>query len=272
MMSSTDIYWTEKTSFGIPSLTLAPTGLERSSIRRHLPGWCFFGMTPKRLVWRLGRGGDRERAGYPPSIQFILQVRVNNRRLKQGRGHVTCGRFEWDRWRVEPQMETIAKTRNNIGHLGLVRVATELELHLVHSDGRNFGWEMERREMILQRRRSRRRSATREKWSAWRNHCLVRHFCCGGLNTEWDGWCGKRNFCGGAAGVDTLLWPRTGTSYTRRQKERMGTLNGWKGAWRTGGWTTETKRTRKWITGSRLAETWENKQITGTWRTRAQSV
>ena len=188
-------------------------------------------------------------------MQFILNVGVDNRRLKQGRGHVTCGRFERDRWRVEPQMETVAKTRNNVGHLGLVWVAEQLQLQPVHSDGRNHGRGMERREMIFQRRRFRRRHAMREKWSAWRNHCLVRHFCWWGLNTEWDGWGGKANFCGGAKGVDTLLWPRTGTRYTRRQKERMGTLDGWRGAGRTGGWTTETKRTGKWITGSRLAET-----------------
>ena len=36
----------ENGDFGMPSFTLCPCGKERSRIKRHLPGWLFFGITP----------------------------------------------------------------------------------------------------------------------------------------------------------------------------------------------------------------------------------
>ena len=36
----------------MPSLTLLPAGWDRSTIRRHFPGACGLGITPKGLTWR----------------------------------------------------------------------------------------------------------------------------------------------------------------------------------------------------------------------------
>ena len=50
-MSSSVTHWTKKGSFRIPLFTLWPSGLERSKINYHFPGWCFFRMTTKGLIW-----------------------------------------------------------------------------------------------------------------------------------------------------------------------------------------------------------------------------
>ena len=63
---SRDIWRTESSSMakktnvdaGIASLTLWPAGDDRSRIRRHLPGWCCLGITPKGLMWRPKHGGS----------------------------------------------------------------------------------------------------------------------------------------------------------------------------------------------------------------------
>ena len=44
-------------ALGIPSLTLAHKGEERSKMKRYCPGWWHFGRTPNRLVWKDGKGG-----------------------------------------------------------------------------------------------------------------------------------------------------------------------------------------------------------------------
>ena len=49
--SSTVTYFREARSFAIPSLTHLLGGCERSRMTRHFPGWCFLGITPKRLQW-----------------------------------------------------------------------------------------------------------------------------------------------------------------------------------------------------------------------------
>ena len=41
----------EHNSWLMPTFTLAPSGLDRSTISRHFPGWLDFGMTPKGLTW-----------------------------------------------------------------------------------------------------------------------------------------------------------------------------------------------------------------------------
>ena len=35
-------------------LTDASSGKDKSVIRRHLPGWCFFGIIPNQLIWTAG--------------------------------------------------------------------------------------------------------------------------------------------------------------------------------------------------------------------------
>ena len=47
------IYDREQRAFGIPSLTLWPGGWDKSTMRRHLPGWCFLGITPNLLMCAL---------------------------------------------------------------------------------------------------------------------------------------------------------------------------------------------------------------------------
>ena len=48
------MYWSEHSSPLIPSLTLLPTGWDRSTISLHFPGWFNLGMTPKTLKWISG--------------------------------------------------------------------------------------------------------------------------------------------------------------------------------------------------------------------------
>jgi hypothetical protein len=46
---STETYDKDVSAGSITSLTLEPFGEDRSVISRHLPGWCFFSITPKLL-------------------------------------------------------------------------------------------------------------------------------------------------------------------------------------------------------------------------------
>ena len=48
---SIDAHVSEHSSGDTPSLTLRPAGCDKSTISLHLPGWCGFGITPKRLTW-----------------------------------------------------------------------------------------------------------------------------------------------------------------------------------------------------------------------------
>ena len=56
---STVMYCMENSSAFMPSFTLDRLGDDKSTIRRHFPGWPFFGMTPKLLTWRFGSGKRR---------------------------------------------------------------------------------------------------------------------------------------------------------------------------------------------------------------------
>ena len=54
-MLSMDMYDSEQSAFSMPSLTLWPSGAERSTISLHFPGLCFLGMIPIGLEWNQGR-------------------------------------------------------------------------------------------------------------------------------------------------------------------------------------------------------------------------
>ena len=56
---STVMYCMENSSAFMPSFTQDRLGHDKSTIRRHFPGWPFFGMTPKLLTWRFGSGKRR---------------------------------------------------------------------------------------------------------------------------------------------------------------------------------------------------------------------
>ena len=46
----TETYCKEHRAGSMASFTLLPVGKDRSVIIRHLLGWCFLGITPKRFV------------------------------------------------------------------------------------------------------------------------------------------------------------------------------------------------------------------------------
>ena len=48
---SMEAYRIEEVAWSMPSLMLCPLGEDKSTIRRHLPGWWGLGMTPIELTW-----------------------------------------------------------------------------------------------------------------------------------------------------------------------------------------------------------------------------
>ena len=69
--ASTETCCTVKGGLGMPSFTLSPAEEERSKMRHHLPGWLFWGMTPKRLICRKGKGGaEKKPASLPKEISI----------------------------------------------------------------------------------------------------------------------------------------------------------------------------------------------------------
>ena len=76
----------------MPSFTLASPGEDKSTIKRHLPGWPFLGMTPKLLICKRGNGEGGEGACNPAQRDFISQIRIDNVGMVKSRGLVS---FSW---------------------------------------------------------------------------------------------------------------------------------------------------------------------------------
>jgi len=77
IMSSTFMSNTEKGSCGMPSLKLWPVGLDKSKIRRLLPGWYFFG---NRLMRRFGTGNTEKAPATQPfcnSVKRYFQLQLS---------------------------------------------------------------------------------------------------------------------------------------------------------------------------------------------------
>ena len=87
-------YSNEQSSGSIPSLTLWPCGLERSTMSLPLPGWLDLGITPIGLncvpvgTYQLWRYRTDNMAQQP----LLLQVLLYNSCIVQGRLHVGCDR------------------------------------------------------------------------------------------------------------------------------------------------------------------------------------
>ena len=64
---SKDGYGKEQSSPGMPLLTLCPSGADRSTISRHLPGWDLLGITPRQLMWSASAGSAAKGPSTLPS-------------------------------------------------------------------------------------------------------------------------------------------------------------------------------------------------------------
>ena len=127
----------ENSSDLIPSLTLDPCKDEKSTIRRHLLGWPFLGITPKLLICNGIDGRGLQPYIEPPcwpgnhqwpwncemqTVYFSWQPRV------------------WEQ--VEPQTETMLEAFKDISNCLLIRVPSQVESKLRHIQWRhtNTGW------------------------------------------------------------------------------------------------------------------------------------
>ena len=73
IMSSILMYWRCQESGLIPSLTLWPWGEDKSTMRCHLPGWPFLGVTPELLMWRFCTGGESKGPTTRPSLTLLAE-------------------------------------------------------------------------------------------------------------------------------------------------------------------------------------------------------
>ena len=88
--SSIEAYFIEHSAGSSSSLTLCPSGEERSRMRRHLLGRLRLGIMPNGLIWRLGRlsvdaGGRRD---YSAQLGFPGEVRIYYLCVLVPRAHV----------------------------------------------------------------------------------------------------------------------------------------------------------------------------------------
>ena len=134
MKASMETYCTVKGGFGIPSFKLCPSGDERSKMSRHLPGWLFFGITPKRLICRDGNGG----VGKGLATPFSLQIRINDWGVYGSGLHVRWSASECYCWCVKTSSKTVLNARKNIINCSSIRVIVQFQLKLVKA----WQWEL----------------------------------------------------------------------------------------------------------------------------------
>ena len=81
-----------KWGFRMPSLTLWPSGDDKSTIKHHVPGWLFLGITRKRLTCNPGTGGVAKRPANSTTWDFN-QVIISDPRVLKGWKHFGGGRL-----------------------------------------------------------------------------------------------------------------------------------------------------------------------------------
>ena len=100
----TDMKLREHSSWLIPSLTLALSGEDRSTMILHFPGWWFFGITPNLLEFPRF---VNKWANYSLHYNFLLKVLLHHQGILLGWPHVPLGTNTLGLRGVKPNAKTI---------------------------------------------------------------------------------------------------------------------------------------------------------------------
>ena len=115
-------YWTENGVLRMPWLTLWPSGDDKSTIKYHVPGWLFLGITPKWLADMQPRNWWGSKGASNPTTWDFDQVIISNPRKLKGWKHFGGGRLQGYWRRIKTNVEIFLGTSKNISSCWLIWV------------------------------------------------------------------------------------------------------------------------------------------------------